>query len=796
MAELNAKRYQLIMEALEFRVRNKNTPHIDSYKGWKYEGREGIFWTARKNFPQYYTNKFKSSVPEVFQKAFENEHESILNPTPLTAKYNEADMAFAEEVLRAHYLKLDPVFEKYFEEDESPDLDAKTAGRIDEAIKYAPPIAAQATTAAPGSLHGPSRTILPAHPSSVATLEKELLPTVSEAEPITPETPTQTAGNQPGQSPLPEYIGRNFGEEPPPPVFQPPAPTKIPDKFIDAFENEPKDKLYPEVEPANASEIPNQQQAPAEKVPPPSHLQTTPPAISTSRRLNLSFFKSLKVPNPVKSFGSGAGIFLKRNLGGGLSSILGGVARGSGTPGSGGLLNSRFPSRISNIKASAESLLNRVGSKKWLWLILLLAPLLIILGGGAALPIGGSGSIATCTFTRSGVPNSIKSTILQGWIVSAANTAGIPPAILASVAMHESQSFVVNADNNHDDIKSNNYCNYGKKFCEKNGQVLHSREGQDDPCTQEEITDGARTAQAVGLMQVLDIYNQGKGDLCSITNSLAIAAAKLKNDGVTLQPTQEQINTAIRKYYGSCTYGSYSYCNEVWTDHQNCKQTTPPPSGVASSCPIENGRISTGSYSSIGTGSKHCNIASGYPTACDPNSRRAKSIDILTGEKTPMLPTINGQIMKWNYIADYDDATGGWAHVFRATDSSGINWDLQFLHLQRNALITKTGGPYDSGTLVAQSATGFRHVHVTIGKNIVKPTNNCLHSTDPNICNLTDPGWLNADTDMHMCPRTTATTSTITPVTVGKDSKVEVAIVTDRNYLQAIQNFITDPLLR
>ena len=39
--------------------------------------------------------------------------------------------------------------------------------------------------------------------------------------------------------------------------------------------------------------------------------------------------------------------------------------------------------------------------------------------------------------------------------------------------------------------------------------------------------------------------NQDKGDLCSITNNLAIAAKKLKADGITTTPDQTQINNIL-----------------------------------------------------------------------------------------------------------------------------------------------------------------------------------------------------------------------------------------------------------
>jgi beta-lactamase class A len=196
---------------------------------------------------------------------------------------------------------------------------------------------------------------------------------------------------------------------------------------------------------------------------------------------------------------------------------------------------------------------------------------------------------------------------------------------------------------------------------------------------------------------------------------------------------------------GNPTEPKPAICNQPTT-------TTAPGGGGLSGCPVigKEGRIMTGSfYSKIGT-SQHCNAASGYSPACDPNSRRGKSIDVPTSPgEYAILPTINGQILSWKYLQTYPDGLGGLGHVFRATDSTGTNWDLQLLHQQ--AVTFTIGQSYPSGTQASLTDSKFDHVHVTIGKNIKLPEGNCTHSTDPNVCNLTDPGWLNPDTDMGMC---------------------------------------------
>lgn len=352
-------------------------------------------------------------------------------------------------------------------------------------------------------------------------------------------------------------------------------------------------------------------------------------------------FQIPKTPFPVKNtlrnLGSKAGVFFQRNIGKhltagriatGVSATIGAVAgAGFGPLGalSGAGLGTLAPSWVKSgqatrflgkagngavnawvsasnqISGGAARLTVSSGSKKLalglvggLFLFTLAGGIIGNLGGstptGQATPISagvfGASDISNCKFTRAGNPQIIKSSILQGWISAAANTAGIPPQVLASVAMHESQDFTANADDNHDAIKANQYCNKGNQICiaSNNKDVLHPKEGEDSPCTSAEVGNRARTAQAVGLMQNLDIHSPGK-DLCSITESLNIAAVKLKTDGLTTQPTQDQVNTAINNYYNSCAYNSYNYCNEVWQDLQSCQPNTnlatqPMPPGL------------------------------------------------------------------------------------------------------------------------------------------------------------------------------------------------------------------------
>ncbi|MDD5415449.1 MAG: CHAP domain-containing protein [Candidatus Daviesbacteria bacterium] len=356
-------------------------------------------------------------------------------------------------------------------------------------------------------------------------------------------------------------------------------------------------------------------EVPAAQPPPAStQLPPLPQQIFNANRSGIvARMRNIQPPNWLKNLGSSTRIFARKNLGrifDGLRGIIGGIGRGVGGAVSTGLgatapsLGRAFhgglnavgritqPGGVDGIP-SGGLVKSPVGKRGAIALLLAMFLFVFISGflGGlteptsslkaASLPSGG-GDISSCKFTRSGNSQLIKSSILSGWISGVAASAGIPPAALASIAMHENPNFTTNADNNHDAITSNQFCNKGVMFCEDGqGHVLHTKadDGINDPCTPAEIATGNRTAQAVGLMQILDIYNPGK-DLCSITENLAIAAAKLKASGMTVQPTQDQVNASISGYYNGCTYGNYNYCNEVWQDLQNCQvQPGIPPVG-------------------------------------------------------------------------------------------------------------------------------------------------------------------------------------------------------------------------
>jgi hypothetical protein len=171
----------------------------------------------------------------------------------------------------------------------------------------------------------------------------------------------------------------------------------------------------------------------------------------------------------------------------------------------------------------------------------------------------------------------------------------------------------------------------------------------------------------------------------------------------------------------------------------------PPASGSMASCPVEGGRIVTASYQ-VDPVYGHCGSQYG---ACNPNSRRAKSIDVSALGKDVVLPTVQGQVIYWKFLSSFrvgpndcgdpnpdpSDPAGrcGIGYVF----SSDTGWYLHLLHMKTPSFTV--GQRYPSGT-IAGRVTGT-HVHVTIGKDLQDQTG---------MAHL-DPGWLSADRDVGMC---------------------------------------------
>ena len=110
MAALDASRYKLIIEALRFKLKNRTNPLLTQYKGWLYEGKGGIFWVARHNFPQFYQRQFPTET-------------------------SESNSNYAALLINNLDKHLDPTLLDYFKDETAPSLDEKTGQIIDRAVK-------------------------------------------------------------------------------------------------------------------------------------------------------------------------------------------------------------------------------------------------------------------------------------------------------------------------------------------------------------------------------------------------------------------------------------------------------------------------------------------------------------------------------------------------------------------------------------------------------------------------------------------------------------------------------------
>lgn len=584
MAEPIKNLKQFIAQALLWKAdpRHADDPY---YKGWLYEDtpeKKGIFSWARKTFPLY--NKLypknNTQLTKAFVRDLNKEDEALLKEVNFSTP-NEQEQALTDQ------------FNQQTTEGE----------------------AAQADT--PATSEGMSFGLPSTSGGSLSTSS----PTIHNI-PYAPEEPKLVVANKSGyvnEKPSGEIVVANKSGVV---AEAPPSEIAIANKSGVITGTHTIDKnTAPQSTPSEPKLVVASKSGVVSE-PPPSKIFVANKggAIVGERPLNTPSQSprfNFKTPNALKNVGSSLGRSFYSNIGSklNLNSAINGASKmfgagggaassmlGASTPllsrAGTGLVN--FGVRLSNAPSnlSRSSLTKKSNKKVWLYGISLFMFLFgfslfspYFPGGDTpseASPITGSASdISSCTFTRSGSALAIKSSILSNWISAAAAQGGIPAAVLASVAMHESATFVANADNNHDAIQSGKYCQKGVIFCEKAGQVLHSKDGIDDPCTAEEIAQGAKTAQAVGLMQNLDIYNIGQ-DLCDIKTNLNLAVTKLKSGGLTSQPTEEQVMEAVRGYYNGCSYGGYSYCNEAWQDLQRCQITNSSNVGVGSgSVPTE-----------------------------------------------------------------------------------------------------------------------------------------------------------------------------------------------------------------
>ncbi len=232
----------------------------------------------------------------------------------------------------------------------------------------------------------------------------------------------------------------------------------------------------------------------------------------------------------------------------------------------------------------------------------------------------------------------------------------------------------------------------------------------------------------------------------------------------------------------NCT-NTYNTTIEVAKEVGMCKaaSTIPIIAGLAVSCPVPGGKITTSSYNASQV-SGHCSggYQKNFTCAQCPNgpntSRRADAIDIETGGpggKDVVLPTVQGQSVTWKFLnppicagagtypncSSSNGGTGALYNFEGTLQGSADKWYVQFVHMSiaPNHLYLQPGQSYPSGTSVGKTIE--THVHTTIGKNVTNPNATC------------DAGWLPSD---FMCDGTIQTTTLITSYTPAPGKSVVV----------------------
>lgn len=242
----------------------------------------------------------------------------------------------------------------------------------------------------------------------------------------------------------------------------------------------------------------------------------------------------------------------------------------------------------------SPSFMKKVWQKRiWLVLILLIlgSGFLVSLGGGGP---GSGGSVASCKFSRGNQTNmTVKSHQLQAIFQEVSAKSGIPTAVLASVAIHES-SFTSTANNNHDAFSN---IGFSGSDCEPHFQTsstgaLGLMQVQPPKNIHDQITSkpvppfesvGAFSETGVRLgaeMADRPYDSLTMSDFCNIRTSVYLGAGVLLAKNNNQPPTSpEAVEKAVCGYFGgSCTYESggkpYNYGQEARADFLSCSSSS------------------------------------------------------------------------------------------------------------------------------------------------------------------------------------------------------------------------------
>lgn len=207
----------------------------------------------------------------------------------------------------------------------------------------------------------------------------------------------------------------------------------------------------------------------------------------------------------------------------------------------------------------------------------------------------GSSTIASCQFTRSGVPQSIKSNILQSIFQEVSQISGIPASVLAAVAMHENQTFTSSALDDHDAFLNNGFTGIECQphFATSSTGALGFMQVQPPTSILPRARPDAYSEPGVRKGAELmgkTLESLTMQDFCDVRTSVYLGVGVLlSKNGMTPPTTADQVEKAVCGYFGSpCTYeGGFNYGQEARKDFEACQQiqatrntsTITPPTG-------------------------------------------------------------------------------------------------------------------------------------------------------------------------------------------------------------------------
>lgn len=444
--------------------------------------------------------------------------------------------------------------------------------------------------------------------------------------------------------------------------------------------------------------------------------------------------RNIKSPSWLKTFGSNAQIFTKRNLGkvfDGFKRIAGGVGRGIAGPGLTG--GARVLGKVGiggiNMGANLSNQASRLsiagpGKKALiggiLFLVLGVAIIASAFPSQTSIPTTNTGSSTSRTLDykvpfrdsnvsiEAGRVNNIKDIIKLSWpnakldnwdtIVLQSIAAGWNPAFVLALWIEESGAQgVVDAEGN-------------PKYSDPLGCAPH-QPTDDINISLKCLFDNFSKYQ--DFQQFMETYSGGPAG-----NPFG------NNPNFTFN---------IRSWYSTIIPAGSPGAIEIIT----------PPAGILASCPVSGGVIKTPSYS-VSPTTGHCSPSYG---SCPAESRRAKSIDVDTGGGDVIFPTIDSQEVDWYYLNQFSlnkptDCEGGRSDcgvgvVFQARLESTM-WTLHLLHLDPRTTLFNVAAPNKSGATAGKTVSGV-YVHINIGKSIQNAQNPPQGDRD------FDPGWIPAD---------------------------------------------------